>query len=109
MTASETGDRQRIATLLHNFADRLPQTVDRMDRAATTGDSRALARLAHTLKGSSATLGANHFASLCADVEAVAQRRDLVTSTGLLSDLRDRADEVGDAMQEISAELERVG
>ncbi len=107
MAASTPGDRRRIATVLHNFAERLPDTLHRMDQAAIAGDGRSLARLAHSLKGSSATLGANHFAALCADLEDRAHRHE--PPTGLLRELHDHAREVGDAMEQLSAELERAG
>jgi signal transduction histidine kinase/HPt (histidine-containing phosphotransfer) domain-containing protein/FixJ family two-component response regulator len=107
MAASTPDDRRRIATVLHNFAERLPDTLHRMDQAAMAGDGRSLARLAHSLKGSSATLGANHFAALCADLEDRAHRHE--PPTGLLRELHDHAREVGDAMERLSAELERAG
>ena len=65
MAGPTADERRRIAEILQNFAARLPDTLDRMNQAAVAGDGRGLARLAHGLKGSSATLGANRFAALC--------------------------------------------
>ena len=109
LAASTGDDRRRLAEILHNFADRLPETLDRMERAAETGDRRGLARLAHGLKGSSATLGANRFAALCADLEDRARRPDRHPPVTLLHDLHVHAHEVGDVMEELSAELASAG
>jgi signal transduction histidine kinase/DNA-binding response OmpR family regulator len=99
------GDHVKLAEILHNFADRLPDVLSRMERAARDGDARNLARLAHGLKGSSATLGASRFAALCGDVE---NRARLGRPTTLPEDLYERAYEVGDVMQVLSAELARA-
>jgi signal transduction histidine kinase/DNA-binding response OmpR family regulator len=103
MAAATGGDNHKLAEILHNYADRLPDVLRRMERAAADGDARNLARLAHGLKGSSATLGASRFAALCADVEDRAHLGPLET---LPNDLYEQAHEVGGVMQVISAELE---
>ncbi|MFF5290141.1 ATP-binding protein [Paractinoplanes globisporus] len=103
MAAATGGDNHKLAEILHNYADRLPYVLRRMERAAADGDARNLARLAHGLKGSSATLGASRFAALCADVEDRAHLGPLET---LPNDLYEQAHEVGGVMQVISAELE---
>ncbi len=102
-----SADRDRLAEILHNFAGRLPDTLDRMERAAATGDTRNLARLAHGLKGSSATLGANRFAALCGDLERRAHQHP-AHSIELLRDLHTQAHEVAGVMESISAELVRT-
>jgi signal transduction histidine kinase/DNA-binding NarL/FixJ family response regulator len=109
MAGGTPDDRQRVAHILHNFASRLPDTLDRMDRAAAAGDGRNLARIAHSLKGSSATLGAARFAALCADVENRARQRPPMPPETLLRELHDQAAEVGETMERLSAELELAG
>ncbi|GAA4601556.1 signal transduction histidine kinase/DNA-binding NarL/FixJ family response regulator/HPt (histidine-containing phosphotransfer) domain-containing protein [Actinoplanes octamycinicus] len=103
--AGSTGDQARLAEILHNYAERLPGVLDRMDRAAAAGDTRNLVRLAHGLKGSSATLGANHLAALCADLEGRAHQQDPAHSADLLRDLHSQAREVAAVMTTLSAEL----
>ncbi|GIE34364.1 hypothetical protein Ait01nite_074090 [Actinoplanes italicus] len=104
---AEPGDRRQLAEILHNFADRLPGLLDRMDEAAASGDTRNLARLAHGLKASSATLGANRFAALCADLEDRAHHRP-ASSGEVLRDLHERAGEISDTMETISRQLARA-
>ncbi|WP_433795181.1 histidine kinase dimerization/phospho-acceptor domain-containing protein [Actinoplanes sp. CA-252034] len=103
---AEPEDRRRLAEILHNFADRLPGLLERMDEAAAGGDTRNLARLAHSLKASSATLGANRFAALCADLEDRALH-DPATGD-VLHDLHERAREISDTMETISRQLTRA-
>jgi CheY-like chemotaxis protein len=62
-------DRLKVAEILQHFAERLPGTLAKMNQAVERKDDRALARLAHGLKGVSATLGAGQFAALCAELE----------------------------------------
>ncbi|MEU4619249.1 response regulator [Actinoplanes sp. NPDC023801] len=104
---AEPGDRHRLAEILHNFADRLPGLLQRMDEAAADGDTRNLARLAHGLKASSATLGANRFAAICADLEDRAHHRP-DSSGEALRDLHERAGEISDTMETISRQLARA-
>ncbi|GGN41500.1 hypothetical protein GCM10010109_71630 [Actinoplanes campanulatus] len=99
-------DRRRLAGILHRFADRLPGVLDRMDRAVADGDTRNLARLAHGLKASAATLGANRFAALCADLEDRAHHAH-GDPAPVLRDLHERAREVGDSMESVSRRLTR--
>ncbi|WP_030437265.1 ATP-binding protein [Actinoplanes subtropicus] len=105
MAVATGGDNAKLAEILHNFADRLPDVLRKMEAAARSGDARNLARLAHGLKGSSATLGANRFAALCADLEDRAHLGPLST---LPADLYEQAHEVGDVMNVLSAELAGV-
>ncbi|MEU4695129.1 ATP-binding protein [Actinoplanes sp. NPDC023714] len=97
-------DRERLAGILGNFADRLPGVLGRMEHAATAGDTRTLARLAHGLKGSSSTLGANEFAAICADLEDRAHRHP-EAAPDLLRDLKTHSGEVTGTMRTLAAEL----
>jgi CheY-like chemotaxis protein len=101
MAASVGGDHRKLAEILHNFADRLPSVLSRMDQAAADGDARHLARLAHSLKGSSATLGANELAALCAGVE----ERARTARPPDIQELRAHAGAVTSVLRELSAEL----
>jgi HPt (histidine-containing phosphotransfer) domain-containing protein len=107
LAGTTPADRARLAGILHNFIDRLPDIVDRMEHAAATGDTRNLARLAHSLKGSSATLGADHFATRCAELESQAHQHP-AHSAELLRELRIQAAEVSTLMRSLSAEFTRA-
>ncbi|BBH68755.1 hypothetical protein ACTI_54400 [Actinoplanes sp. OR16] len=97
-------DRERLAGILGNFAGRLPGVLDKMEQAAASGDIRTLARIAHGLKGSASTLGANRFAAICADLEDRAHRHP-EGAADVLRDLHDHAAEVSATMTALAREL----
>ena len=51
------------------YVENAPQLIDAIRRAIAAGDAPALQRSAHTLKGSSASLGAQRMAALCFELE----------------------------------------
>jgi signal transduction histidine kinase/CheY-like chemotaxis protein len=102
MTRS-SADQQRIAEILQHFADRLPDTLTRMDQAVDRADHRGLARLAHGLKGSAATLGAERLAALSADLEDCARRS--TPTEKLLDGVREQAHLVQAAARELAGGL----
>jgi len=63
-----------VALYLHD----VPKLVHSMREAIAAGDGIALQRAAHTLKSSSATLGAFHLAKLCNEMEVQARDKHLV-------------------------------
>lgn len=52
------GNREFLKKLFTVFIEKQPETLETLRRAVTTGDLRDVAFLAHTLKGGSATMGA---------------------------------------------------
>jgi HPt (histidine-containing phosphotransfer) domain-containing protein len=65
-----------------------------MVEAAAQGDGDALFRAAHTLKNSSANVGARELSQLCAELEQRGRHNQL--------------DEVGDAIAELAQHFERT-
>ena len=67
------GDLDFVGQLVDEYrADGATRVAD-MRTALATGASEDLRRAAHTLKGSSASLGASHLADACREVEAAAR------------------------------------
>ncbi len=64
------GGPELVAELLTLFSEDAPLHVQSLRAAVEAGDAGAVARLAHALKGSSATLGARAMAATCAALEA---------------------------------------
>jgi histidine phosphotransfer protein HptB len=67
--AEMTGDAALVTELIDVYLTDTAERVAAMREAATRGDTRAVRRLAHTLRGSSATIGARELAMLGARVE----------------------------------------
>jgi HPt (histidine-containing phosphotransfer) domain-containing protein len=63
------GETDLIAELFETFRGDAPTLIAAMRTAATHGNAEQLKQAAHSLKGSSASLGANPLSALCAEVE----------------------------------------
>ncbi len=64
------GNRQRYESLLRRFAQPSANGVDEVRAALAAGDTETAARVAHSLKGSAANLGATALAEVAAKVES---------------------------------------
>ncbi len=94
------GDLGFLAELVAEYrTDGLTRLAD-MRTALAAGSAEDLRRAAHTLKGSSASLGANDLAAACRDVEAAA--RD-----GRLDGLTAQVDAIAVEFDAVVVELER--
>jgi HPt (histidine-containing phosphotransfer) domain-containing protein len=58
------------------FVDYSRACFEKLHAAATEGDLETIARLAHTLKGSAATLGAASLAECCAELQCAARSQN---------------------------------
>ena len=58
-----------VRTLLTTYLDGLPAAISRMRAAAAAGDGATLKITAHSLKSSSAQLGAARLAAVCLQIE----------------------------------------
>ncbi|MBS1251707.1 MAG: Signal transduction histidine-protein kinase BarA [Anaerolineales bacterium] len=66
-----------IAELIDVFLEDTPRLLAEMGDAATEGDEEGLERAAHTLKGTSAALGAMVLSDLCQELETMGKAGDL--------------------------------
>jgi two-component system, sensor histidine kinase and response regulator len=62
-----------LAGVIRIYISDSPALLDRMGKALQNGDSNDMFKAAHALKSSSANLGANGLAGLCASVEDIAR------------------------------------
>jgi len=76
------GNRQRYESLLRRFADSQASAVGEIRTALTAQDSATAQRIAHSLKGAAANLGANSLASAASSAELA-----IKTQTGVESAL----------------------
>lgn len=67
--------RETVLRLVRIYVGNLPGRLELMARAAAAGDAAAIAREAHSINGSSATLGLRATSELAATIESVARRR----------------------------------
>ena len=93
------GDLGFVGQLVDEYrADGVSRVAD-MRTALAAGAGEDLRRAAHTLKGSSASLGANSLAAACREVEVAARE-------GRLDDLGPRVDAIASEFDAVVAALE---
>ena len=68
-----TGKSRLLERVLTVYQGSLNRLLPQLQMARRDRDAVAIERVAHTLKSSSATIGALHFAALCAETEAIAR------------------------------------
>ena len=71
------GDRALFDELTHAFEEECPNTVDGMRRAIASHDGKSLEHLAHTLKGSSASVGGLAVSEAAGEIERLAHSENL--------------------------------
>jgi HPt (histidine-containing phosphotransfer) domain-containing protein len=71
------GDADFMVELVAAYAADAPMQISAMREAAARADAEALVRPAHTLKSSSASLGALALADVCGRLEAAARRAEI--------------------------------
>lgn len=66
-----TGGGQLVPRVMRAFDGSLQRLAEQLATARVAGDTQTLRHVAHTLKSSSASVGALALARLCAEIEAV--------------------------------------
>jgi HPt (histidine-containing phosphotransfer) domain-containing protein len=79
--------RAIMAQLLASFSTVTPPRFAALRAAIATGDAPAVNMVAHTLKGSSANMGARRMARLCGDLEMFSQTDDLTHAASILAQI----------------------
>jgi HPt (histidine-containing phosphotransfer) domain-containing protein len=95
----ETG-KKSLFGLIDIYLRNSPNILGKMDEAARDGDLQLLRQMGHSLKSSSASLGAGHLYELCRDLELNA-RKD-VESCGEMENLPRYRQDVVDIQTEFS-------
>jgi HPt (histidine-containing phosphotransfer) domain-containing protein len=89
LSASVQGDRAFVVELVNAYLTDGPAQVDAIEAAIAAGDADALVRPAHTMKSSSATVGAMRLAAASRELEAAGRSGSLEsTSPSAAADLR---------------------
>jgi histidine phosphotransfer protein HptB len=69
---TEIGD-DGLAQLVEIFCENTPVRLDQLRQACGTLDRKAIGNIAHSLKGSGASIGASEMAEVASELEATAQ------------------------------------
>jgi len=74
-----------LKSILHVFLDTTPDSILQLKEAVASNTTAKVQSIAHTIKGSSANVGANHLSSLAADLEQKAKANSTQDFADLLS------------------------
>ncbi len=68
-----SGDRELLASLFQLYIDDAPKKLRSIEEFASQGEFYQIERIAHSLKGASATVGAARLCGLAAELEQAAK------------------------------------
>lgn len=71
-----SGDSELLVNLFALYQTDAPKKLDALQQLARVRDMSQVARLAHSLKGASATVGASRMCQLAMDLEQIAKNGD---------------------------------
>lgn len=80
------GEDELFTELVSLFVDDAARLVAQIEAALSTGDAATLERSAHTLKSSSASLGAARLSEVCFELEKRGRARDLEGAGSLVQE-----------------------
>ena len=98
-----TGESLLLTRLFHAFETSLNRLLPQLERARDTSDAAGVRLIAHTLKSSSATIGAVQLSKVCADVEALARESRLDVATSGIDLILSEAQAVRQALRRLTA------
>ncbi len=90
-----------LLELIGLFLEDAPQRLKDIETALATGELKLLERAAHTLKSSSASIGAMQLSGLCKRIEETARRRSTEEIPALLRDCNGTLAEVESALRSL--------
>jgi PAS domain S-box-containing protein len=104
------GNTDLYARILQSYLGEISRLPDQLDTFLQRGDLGAAARLLHTLKGLSVTVGADHLAAVASTAENAVQGADATRShDGLRTRLRAAVAATGRVLGQVAQDLPRPG
>ena len=93
-----TGQNKLLERVFRAFEQSIGRLMPQLDAARAGADWQAVRHVAHTLKSSSASIGAIKLSQLCADIETMVRQSQV-------EDLPARLDAMGDEVARVLAAL----
>jgi len=97
----EPGGPDIIAQLIDLFLSELPTKLAAVQQAIEHRDATRLTKAAHTLKGSSATMGAQRAARVCLELEQLGKAGDLTGAVDLFARLEKELESAREALAQV--------
>jgi CheY-like chemotaxis protein/nitrogen-specific signal transduction histidine kinase/HPt (histidine-containing phosphotransfer) domain-containing protein len=86
------------APVIAVFLKTLNSRISEINQAVNARDAKAIARTAHTLKGSSSQFGAEELSGLCRQMEDMGRGNDIVQAASLFFEIERAADRLREAL-----------
>ncbi|HEY9023737.1 MAG TPA: Hpt domain-containing protein [Burkholderiaceae bacterium] len=103
------GKAQLVKRVLATYQGSLARLVEQLGQARAEGAWEQVSRVAHTLKSSSASIGALAFSAVCADIERLLRAGDPSGAQALLDRFGREAGRVERAVRQALEQLEAAG
>ena len=98
-----TGESHLLTRVFQAFETSLNRLLPQLEQARDSADAAGVRLVAHTLKSSSATIGAVQLSKVCAEVEAMAQQSRLDAATSGIAQILSGAQSVREALRKLTA------
>jgi PAS domain S-box-containing protein len=108
-TMERNGAKDLLKRLIATYEKSSEDLVQAADRGFAAQDAAAVTQALHTLKSSSANMGAIVFSRACAELEALARQQQLATAQERWQTLRGNHRAVLEALQALRAERANAG
>lgn len=102
------GDKELLANLFELFLTDAPQKLASLLQYETESDMYQLSRIAHSLKGSSATVGATRLFQAAQALELAAKDGDMATAAAKRQDIEKICHDTFIAMRTFGAERDKA-
>lgn len=96
-----TGESRLLTRVLQAFETSLNRLLPQLEQARHCADAAGVRLVVHTLKSSSATIGALPLSQLCAEVEVMAQESQLDAAASRIDQILSQAQAVREALRQL--------
>jgi HPt (histidine-containing phosphotransfer) domain-containing protein len=97
-----TGESHLLTRVFQAFETSLNRLLPQLEQARSNADAAGVRLVAHTLKSSSATIGALQLSKVCAEVEAMAHESRLDAATSGIEMILSEAQAVRETLRQLT-------
>lgn len=98
-----SGQGQLLQRVFTAFEASLARLMPQIEQARETADAAGIRLVSHTLKSSSATVGALALSNLCAEIEALAREQLVPEAVARIADMQLEVEAVREALRDVCA------
>jgi len=105
LLAQVGGSAETAVLVLEEFVSQTPLDIENIEKYLGAGDLTAASKVAHSLKGSSGTIGAKGLHQVAADLEMACRESDAEKANTLFAQLKQEAKRCLDFVPELKNNL----